>query len=238
MATFTLSANWGTYPLTVTVVDTTSGATNTSWDFGDGTDRVGGSTQTHTYVEAGEFTVTLQNSTGEATDTVTVVAPYEITYGPSTNFFPLSLVNDEQYANIVLRGMSNQWPTVLYDDGNFPLRQLSVWPVPQQVNAVELWLWEPLLRYEDLDQELNLPPGYERYLRFKLAVELAAEFGKEVPQAVLSSLIEAEKLIKKLNQKIPVQNLSPGARALTKNARNWTIIDTYSGGDVLPNRVW
>lgn len=229
---FTLSANWGILPLTVTV---TSTETNCNWSFGDGAISAGPSA-THTYGEAGTFTISLKSSTGETTKEVTVVPPYEISYTASTNFFPLMLANDEQYASIVLRGMTNQWPTVLYDDGDFPLRKIAVWPVPQATNAVELWLWEPLVRYEDLDNELNLPPGYERYLRFKLALELAAEFGKEVPASVTQGAAEAERLVKKLNQKIPVQTLSNAARQISKQGRTWTIIDTYSGGDVLPWR--
>lgn len=229
---FTLSTNWGVLPLTVTVSST---ETNCNWSFGDGAISAGPSA-THTYGDVGTFTISLKSDAGETTKDVTVVPPYEISYTASTNFFPLMLANDEQYASIVLRGMTNQWPTVLYDDGDFPLRKIAVWPVPQAANAVELWLWEPLVRYEDLDTELNLPPGYERYLRYKLALELAPEFGKEIAPAVQASAMEAEKLIKKLNQKIPVQNLSQSARTLSKQGRTWTIIDTYSGGDVLPWR--
>lgn len=235
MATMTVSDNWGQLPFTITVTDTTSGATNPLWSFGDG-EIAGGTTATHTYTEAGTFTVTLQNSTGEATSQVVVTEPYTITIGSSTNVYPLSMVSDEQYASIVLRGMSNNWPTVMYDDGDYPLRKLSFWPVPTASNAVELWLWEPMLTYDNLDDELNLPPGYERYLKLKLAVEIAAEFGKEVPPLILKNMQEAEDNVKKLNQRIPVQQISSAARSLSKGNRQWTILDTYSGGDVGPWR--
>jgi len=159
-----------------------------------------------------------------------------ITITSTTLVLPLNIVSDEVYSSITLRGMGNQWPTTMYDSGSYPLRELSFWPVPQAANAVELWLWEPLFTYETLDDELNLPPGYERYLRFKLAAEVAAEFGKEVPQAVAAGLMEAEANVKRLNQQLPVQHLSRKAQAMGRSHQSWTYLDTISGGDVLPWR--
>lgn len=231
-ATITATPQVGFAPLEVAFETNGSGA---NWLFGDGTQGAG-QTLSHVYTEPGVYTVTVMTTLGEASTDIEVIAPYTISYTSSTLFYPIALLNDEQYSSIVMRGMQNPWPTVMYDDGNYPLRTLSFWPVPTEVNAVELWLWEPLLTYADLDAELNLPPGYERYLRFKLAVEIAAEFGKEVPGLVLKNLEEAESNIKKLNQTHPVQTMSLGARSVSRQGRQWTILDTYSGGDVLPWR--
>lgn len=207
MSTFTVSANWGTYPLEVTFEDTTSGATNSNWNFGDGS--IGaGITTTHIYDEAGVFTVILTNSDGSTTQEITVVAPYTITFGRNTLSIPLRKIDDEDFASIALRGLNSTYPNVWYDNGNYPLRVISLWPIPAQSWAIELWCWEPIGQSSDLDAELNLPPGYERYLRFKLAVEIAAEFGKEVPPMVLKSLQEAEATIKRMNQQTPLAHPS------------------------------
>jgi hypothetical protein len=132
-----------------------------------------------------------------------------------TLFMPLALQNDEQYAGIVMRDLQSSWPTKMYDSGSYPLRDIRVWPVPQQQYAVELWLWDPLAIYETLDDELNLPPGYERYLRFKLAVEIAPEFGKEISNSVKTALNEAEAAVKRMNQQTPVGATSRSGNQLS-----------------------
>ena len=103
-----------------------------------------------------------------------------ITGGPSTLYMPMRKLSVYEYASIRLRSLPNNWPWQYYDDGSYPVRNIDLWPIPQESNAIELWLWEPLADYSTLDDELDLPMGYLRYLRFKLAIELAAEFGKSL----------------------------------------------------------
>ena len=210
---FTASATWGTLPLTVTFTDTSDPvSTYNNWEFGDGS-IAGGSTVEHIFATTGTFTVTLSTNAGTAQETITVVEPYEISINQQTLSIPLRKVDDDDYSSIGLRGLRSTYPTVWYDNGNFPLRTLYFWPVPAQNWAVELWLWQPLDQQVDLDAELNLPPGYERYLRFKLAMELAAEFGKEVPPLVIQQAQEAEAAVKRLNQQTPLAHPSTLARA-------------------------
>jgi len=181
-----------------------------TWDFGDGTT----STEhepAHIYENPGVYLATLTTPNVYAEATVTVVGAEA---SGQTLFMPLSLISDERYADIVIRDLKSSWPTKLYDSGSYPVRTIRVWPVPQQQYAVELWMWQPLATYATLDDELNLPPGYERYLRFKLAVEIAPEFGKEVGNSVKLSLNEAEASIKRLNQQLPVGESSVSGAAL------------------------
>lgn len=159
-----------------------------------------------------------------------------ITENQQTLFLPIEMLDDQEYASIRVRALRNQWPTVVYDNGNWPVRTLSFWPIPTQTNGVEIWMWDPLSLYENLDQELNLPQGYERYLRFKLAVEIAPEFGKEVSPAVLKGLEEAEKNVKALNQQLPRAYPSIQAASLQPRGRGWNYL-TMITGDALP-RQW
>lgn len=235
---FTASEIWGVLPLTVTFTDTSSPTSAYSnWDFGDGT-IAGGATVEHIFATAGTFTVTLSTNNGTAQQTITVVEPYEINITQQTLSIPLRKVDDDDYSSIGLRGLRSTYPTVWFDNGNFPLRTLYFWPVPAQNWAVELWLWQPLDQNVDLDAELNLPPGYERYLRFKLALELAAEFGKEVPPLVAQNAQEAENNVKRLNQQTPLAHPSTLARAAQgrRVATGTGIIDSVafrSGGWML-----
>lgn len=239
MSTFTVSADWGVYPLAVLFTDTTPGAMSTGWDFGDGSTGAG-NTVTHIFGTAGDFTVAMKNSEGTATKLITVVPPYTVSFGQNTISYPMRQVQDEGYASIPMRGLQNTYPSVWYDDGNYPLRTVSLWPVPAQAWAVELWLWEPLITYASLDEELNLPPGYERYLRYKLAAEIAPEFGKELPPAVAASLIEAQANVKRMNQKQPLAVPSAAGAAIVRRrqTQGWgtgSYVD-FATGPFLPQR--
>lgn len=154
----------------------------------------------------------------------------------NTVFLELGMISDEEFASIRLRCMHNQWPTVMYDNGDFPVRKLSFWPVPASVQGVELWLWSPIDVYASLDEELDLPQGYERYLRYALAVELAAEFGKEIPNVVTAILTEAESNLKKLNQKIPIAKTSGLLDQISNKNKHWNYLDMIMGAGV-PRKV-
>ncbi|AEH60073.1 S-layer-related duplication domain protein [Methanosalsum zhilinae DSM 4017] len=79
VAAFTAQPQEGEAPLTVTFTDQSEHAVSYQWDFGDGTTSTDAS-PTHTYEEAGEYTVTLtvENEIGEtdsAQRTITVQEP-------------------------------------------------------------------------------------------------------------------------------------------------------------------
>jgi PKD repeat protein len=206
--TFTVSATWGTVPLTITVTDTSAPAsTSSNWDFGDGT-VISGTTATHTYGVVGTYTVTLNTNAGSATETVEVVPEYEVSLNSQTLSILTQQVDFRDFASIGLRGLQSTYPKYWYDNGQFPLRTIAFWPVPSQNFGVELWCWEPITQETDLDAELNLPPGYERYLRYKLAIEIAPEFGMEISPTVLQNYKESEVVVKRLNQQKPVASLS------------------------------
>lgn len=150
----------------------------------------------------------------------------------NTVFLPIQQLSDEEYSSIRLRWMSNQWPTAVYDNGNFPIRTLAFWPVPQSVQGVELWCWEPLDVYGNLDEELDLPPGYERYLRYALAIELAAEFGKTVSPAVQAVAQEAEANLRRMNQKLPTAKRSGLMKQVTKEDGRWNYLTMVQGAGV------
>ena len=104
----------------------------------------------------------------------------------------------EQYAGIAVKNTPSTFPFAFYDNGNFPLREISLFPIPNGPADIVLWLWEPLIDLTNIDAEVRYPPGYERAFRFNLACELAAEYGKtvapEVTQRAINSKLELERL--------------------------------------------
>jgi len=119
--------------------------------------------------------------------------------GAQTVDLPVALLNDSQFASIAVKETPSSFPFAMYDNGNFPIKTVSVWPVPTVSTPMRLWLREPLLDMANLDSVIVYPPGYERAFRFNLAVELAPEFGKAVAQSVSATALSSRLAIARLN---------------------------------------
>jgi hypothetical protein len=149
-----------------------------------------------------------------------------------TMFLPLQKANYAQFSDLVVRKLQTTWPTIVYDNGAYPVRKLSYWPVPTQTSlATELWLWEPLTTYSSIDDELNLPPGYERYFVLKLCAEIAPTFSRQFTDTLSSLLRDAESKVRVLNQMTAVSEPSQQARGL------WRGGASFSRGDSVSNRI-
>lgn len=134
---------------------------------------------------------------------------------------PIALANDAQWASIAVKSVQTTFPTVLYDNGNYPLRTISLWPVPNQTQQLVLWLWQPLIDLNDLDAEVSYPPGYERAFRFCLACELAPEFGKDVPATVAATAVRAKAELKSINAVTQYQNFDQSLQSKQRPIFNW-----------------
>ncbi len=90
-----------------------------------------------------------------------------------------------QYSSVSVKNMPSTFPFSYYDDGNYPLRNITLFPVPTGPADIIIWLRQPLLDLTNIDAQVNYPPGYERAFRFNLAIEMAPEFGKEVDPLII-----------------------------------------------------
>jgi hypothetical protein len=134
---------------------------------------------------------------------------------------PITIANDAQWASIAVKSVTTSFPTVLYDNGNYPLRTINLWPIPNQTQEITLWLWQPLMDLGNLDATVDYPPGYERAFRFCLAVELAPEFGKEVSSTVSATAVRAKAEIKGINTVVQYQSFDQSLQGKQKSQFNW-----------------
>lgn len=111
---------------------------------------------------------------------------------------PVRILNQDQYAGLMIKTVQSTYPTDLYSDGAYPLTSISVWPVPNSSCSLVLYSWKPLSQLA-LDTVISLPPGYARALRYCLAVELAPEYGKQAPTEVVEIAGTAKGAIKRMN---------------------------------------
>lgn len=123
---------------------------------------------------------------------------------------PMKTLTDKEYGDISIKNMGSNFPWAIYDNGNYPLRTVTVFPIPSTQCQIVFWLWQPLVNLDNIDEVVTYPPGYERAFRFNLAVEIAPEFGKECPAQVVATAKVSKDELKRMNH-IPVFMKGPGA---------------------------
>lgn len=119
---------------------------------------------------------------------------------------PVDMIDEKQWSDIVERAAKGVIPRVMYDDAGYPLRTLQLWPMPTFTGTapkLELFTWTELQTFADLETAYAFPPGYDRALKFNLAVEIAAQFGLVPTPQVLQIAAESKAAIRMLNAAAP-----------------------------------
>jgi hypothetical protein len=150
--------------------------------------------------------------------------------GTYTTELPLRKISIQQWAQeYPAKTVTSSLPTVFYEDGGFPLINVTMWPVPSVGNtSVALYTWSPLQSFSDLTTSYTFPPGYDLALRFNLGEMLWPMFvvnsksnanGMQL-QMVQKMARQAKAQIKTINQ--PVLDMRIDSQ-LTRNRMgfNW-----------------
>lgn len=144
-----------------------------------------------------------------ADSTVTLGALGDITTRPvaiesavlrsGTTDYPMRMLSLTEYAALSLKTIQGI-PAALYDDGGYPQRTLSLYPVPNAAYSLVLFTKRALTALT-LDTSVSLPDGYEDAMVYNLAVRLAPEYGKSAPAEVVQTAVESKATIKRANVK-------------------------------------
>lgn len=113
-------------------------------------------------------------------------------------------LTDDTYQAIAQKGVSGTYPTSWYFNPTFtPYATLTFWPVPNVSTLVGV-LYSPaaVQEFSALTQIIALPPGYRRFLRDNLAVELATEYTIVPSQTLLTSARESKAGVLATNTRI------------------------------------
>lgn len=109
----------------------------------------------------------------------------------------LEILTSAKYAEISDKSIQSNIPEYLYCDGGYPLENYSFYPVPSEANSVVIYSKKILTNIANASDELNLPPGYERALRYNLALEIAPEYGRDpsaiVAKTAMDSIVELQR---------------------------------------------
>lgn len=96
----------------------------------------------------------------------------------------------------------------LFYDGAYPLGTIRLRPAPSG-GTLELYNYEPISSLASLATAIDLPPGYERALVYALAMDLAPEYGRQIPPEVAAVAQEAMGAIASLNKQVLAEPTPP-----------------------------
>lgn len=114
------------------------------------------------------------------------------------------------YSSIVSKYTQSTFPTFLYDNGDFPLKTLTFWPVPSDASySAVLWCWGPIASFANLADPVSLPPGYNLALEYNLAVLLAPKYGKKPDETLLALAVSSKAQLKRINYSIKEMSFDP-----------------------------
>lgn len=112
---------------------------------------------------------------------------------------PLAPMTDQSWRSLPQKSMTAERPYAAYYNPTFPYGTLSLYPVPTGSNLQGV-LYAPAAQGQfALGDTILLPPGYRRFLRDGLAVELCPEFDMAVPSALAASAAEAKTNLQRAN---------------------------------------
>lgn len=113
--------------------------------------------------------------------------------------YPLATLTKQGYDAIQLKGLSVNFPQWVYYDPTYPLGTVYLYPVPASTLDLRLNYWLQLTQFSAVTDVVDFPPGYKRAITYNLAVEIAGEYGMQVPPVVAAIAQRAAGNIKRLN---------------------------------------
>lgn len=101
----------------------------------------------------------------------------------------------------------------------YQVNNLYLYPVPSTASTLTLYSRKALLQFDSLTTDINFPKGYERALKYALAVELAPEYQVSAGQDVIALAIAAKASLKRTNKRPLTLQIDPGALTVSGKRR-------------------
>lgn len=114
---------------------------------------------------------------------------------------PITPLTAAQYQGLASKADQGA-PGGIFLDASFPLATLYLYPVPGAAGTLNLTTWKKFAAMT-LAGEYLLPEGYNELIRYQLALRIAPEFGRSVPDEVRALAAEFMDRIMTLNLQVP-----------------------------------
>lgn len=121
---------------------------------------------------------------------VSGLTPYEL---------PLKIYNVQEFADLTQKTLTTSQPEALYFSRGTPLSTITLYTVPSVANKLVLYSRKALTNFANINDTIELPAGYQRALRYNLALELAVEYGKAPSDYIMVTAQELKAQLMRVN---------------------------------------
>lgn len=111
---------------------------------------------------------------------------------------PVGILTAEQWSGVGDRTRTGTYAESLFCDYGLSTCTVYLSPKPA-AGTLELWVYRALGAANLAGDTVTLPPGYERALRFNLALDLAGEYGRTASPELIAAAQESKNAITNLN---------------------------------------
>jgi hypothetical protein len=136
--------------------------------------------------------------------------------------YPLLPVSEPEYNDIRDKSsVTSIAPSVCFYDGGTPTGTVYFWPPTSGSAEVHLITPEAGGIATDLTTAYVFPPGYQRYIEYALAIEIAPDFNVSPSPMIVGAAANQKRLLKRTNHRTPQLDMPPDFR--------YQHSDVYSG---------
>ena len=122
-----------------------------------------------------------------------------LTNGTSPIDWPLYIMNNEQFNQIRMKGISTTYPQMVRYTRSYPYGSIDFYPVPAQAIQVCFTQRKQFTQFVSLTDIVCLPPGYKDCLAYWLAIKMAPEYGRSIDQITMKLANDSKAQLKDTN---------------------------------------
>lgn len=129
----------------------------------------------------------------------------------------VTIASMELWASIELKDNVVTYPDYVYYDNQFPLGKLRFSEIPTTGDTLKLVSLKMLADLPAISADMEFPPGYDRAIKYGLALELAPEYGVTVSNLIAAQFRDAISVLKRTNGQSRTGNLRVDGGLLNNN---------------------
>jgi hypothetical protein len=121
--------------------------------------------------------------------------------------YPLQVLRaQEDYDRISIKTL-NAFPQYVYYDTTFPVGNIYVWPVPNNQYQIFLTVMVQLQSFQNLSDQIVLPPEYLDAMQWNLADRITAMYGMPQNPQITKYAEASMRAIEEVNSQIPLLHM-------------------------------